>query len=119
MFDKRKYYTAVLLDIAEAFDKVWHEGLLYKLKKFLPTICFIFLRSYPSNRKFYVKEAEATSAIQNISAGVPQASVLGSILYLLYTADFQTPSGVVIGTFVDDTAILSTQNWHHQIFKKA
>ena len=74
----------------------------------LPTNYFIFLRSYLSDRKFYTTEAEATFAIQNIYAGVPKESVLGPILYLIYTADLPTRSEVVIATFADDTAILST-----------
>ena len=55
----KKYCSAVFLDIQQAFDKVWHEGLLYKLKKVLPHTYYSILKSYLTNRQFIVKYADA------------------------------------------------------------
>lgn len=106
--EQKKYCSSVFLDIQQAFDKVWHKGLLSKIKQHLPHPFFSILNSYLTDRLFYVKESGNTSALHRIEAGVPQGSVLGPILYILYTADLPTEPGVVVATFADDTAILSS-----------
>lgn len=106
--NQKKYCSAIFLDVAQAFDKVWHEGLLYKIKLHLPPQLCNVLSSYLCNRKFSVKCKSALSSIQSISAGVPQGSVLGSTLYQLFTADIPYTNEVMMATFVDDTAILAT-----------
>lgn len=108
--DTRKYCSAAFLDIAQAFDKVWHEGLIHKIKATLPYCFHNILTNYLSDRKFFVKYESAATSLYNIRSGVPQGSVLGPILYLIFTADIPTPTSesVVLSTFADDTAILST-----------
>lgn len=54
-----------------------------------------------------VKRDDAVSQLQKITAGVPQGSVLGSVLYLLYTADLPNINGVITATYADDTALLA------------
>jgi hypothetical protein len=56
---------------------------------------------------FRVKQQEAYSTIKEIKAGVPQGSVLGPILYLLYTWDIPQEEDITPVTFADDTAILA------------
>lgn len=107
-FEKRSYCSAIFLDIAQAFDKVWHEGLLFKLKNILHDQHFHLLESYIKNRHFQVKINEVVTSLFGIGAGVPQGSVLGPIPYLLYTADLPTMQDIVIALFADDTAALST-----------
>jgi hypothetical protein len=109
-FEAGNYCAAVFLDVAQAFDKVWHDGLLYKLKKMLPINYYTILKSYLTSRHFYVKQGQATSTLYPIHAGVPQGSVLGPILYLLYTADLPTTPGALTATFADDTAIATAHN---------
>jgi len=104
--DSKKYCSAIFLDVAQAFDKVWHEGLIYKIKKILPVQFHEILQNYIINRKFQVKYDSSISKLCEINAGVPQGSVLGPILYLLYTADLPTSTNVTTSTFADDTAIL-------------
>lgn len=111
-FEHNKYCTAAFLDISQAFDKVWHDGLLYKLKKLLPINFYLFLKSYVQDRYFYVKEEGDSSPLCQINAGVPQGSVLGPALYLLYTYDLPQTDDVTIGTFADDTAVLSVHTDH-------
>lgn len=91
-----------------AFDKVWHPGLLYKLRKSLPYAYFRVLQSYITDRFFQVKVKDDTSNLRRIISGVPQGSVLGPVLYLLYTADLPTCPNTVVATFADDTAILAS-----------
>ena len=116
-FDRQKYCTGVFLDIAAVFDKVWHSGLLFKLKKFLPINYYIFIKSYLNNKQFMVRHGETISSPERIQAGVPQGSVLGPILDLLFTSDLPTPKRVIIGTFADDTAVLSTAS-HPQLARQ-
>lgn len=107
--DKKNFCVGTYLDVAKAFDSVWHPGLLLKLGNLLPPKFFLILRSYLENRKFYVKYKDQCSNIMEIQAGVPQGSVLGPLLYLLFTADIPTPqaSHDMIATFADDTVLLS------------
>jgi len=80
---------------------------LYKIKLLLPSEYYLIFKSYLSDRYFQIKHGEATSTINLINSGVPQGSVFGPLLYLLYTSDIPTTSTTYIGTFADDTVILS------------
>lgn len=106
--EKKQYCSAVFLDVKQAFDRVWHDGLLYKLKLLLPTPYYLLLKSYLDKRKFFVNINEENSEIGVIQSGVPQGSVLGPVLYTLYTSDFPTSDSVTIATYADDTAILAS-----------
>ena len=96
----------MFLDVSQAFDRFWHPGLLHKIKKHLPTF-FLLVKSYLSNRQFRTRVKGEVSALFPINSGVPQGSVLGPILYLLFTSDLQQAPNVTIGTFADDTVILT------------
>lgn len=106
--EERKYCSAVFLDVSQAFDRVWHPGLLYKLKNVFQPSQYRVLRSYLENRRFFVQVRNETSELVQINAGVPQGSVLGPVLYVLFTADLPTSDNVTTATFADDTAILAT-----------
>lgn len=112
-FEEHQICSAVYIDISEAFDRVWHEGLLCKLVKILPRNLFNVLQSYLSDREFLVKGLSGvTSRIYQIRAGVPQGSVLGPILYAIYTSDMPLPNlntscRLLLSTFADDTVILA------------
>lgn len=103
---RKMYCSAVFLDVQQAFDKVWHKGLLYKLKKLLPAPYFMFLKSYLHGRSFYVKVNNTNSNIYRINAGIPQGSVLGPILYTIFTYDMPCIDGVTVATYADDTTFL-------------
>jgi len=107
-FENKKYCTAAFLDVQQAFDRVWHNGLLYKIKKWLPAPYFLLIKSYLTKRCFYVQQKNDTSTLFLINAGVPQGSVLGPILYTLYTADMPVTNNCTVATYADDTAVLAT-----------
>ena len=96
----------MFLDVSQAFDRFWHPGLLHKIKELLPTI-FLLVKSYLSNRQFRTRVKGEVSALFAINSGVPQGSVLGPILYLLFTSDLPQAPNVRLGTFADDTVILT------------
>lgn len=105
--EERKICSSVFLDVSQAFDKVWHDGLKYKLRQVLPVCLYDILESYLGNRLFRVRHGNEYSELKEISAGVPQGSVLGPLLYLLYTRDIPREDGTTLATFADDTAILA------------
>ena len=106
--EKKKYCSAVFLDIQQAFDKVWHEGLLYKFNKILPHTYYSILKSYLTKRQFMVKYLDATTTTFPIEAGIPQGSVLGPLLFSIYTADLPISTEITIATFADDIALLAS-----------
>jgi hypothetical protein len=99
---------SIFLDVRQTFDKVWHNGLLYKIKKVFPIHYFRLLKSYLTDRKFRTRVNGEVSNRFNIQSGVPQGSVLGPILYVLYTSDLSTTTVTTTGTFADDTVILTS-----------
>ena len=86
--------NGVFLDISKAFDKVWHEGLLFKLQSY--GIKGSLLRSNGQ-----------TSSWLNMTAGVPQASVLGPLLFLIYINDLPDEIASSCKIFTDDTSLFS------------
>lgn len=99
--------SAVFLDVAQAFDKVWHKGLILKLNKILPKQYVEVVTSYISGRCFRIKQENQYSDLMEIKAGVPQGSVLGPVLYLLYTSDIPKTKSATVAMFADDTALLA------------
>jgi hypothetical protein len=106
-FENKQYCSATFLDISQAFDKVWHNGLLYKLRWSLPLNYFLILKSYLHSRHFLIKVETKYTELSSVQEGVHQGSVLGPLLYLLYTADLPTSSESTTSTFADNTSIVA------------
>ena len=100
--ENKEYCTALFIDIEKAFDKINHESLLQTIRKQFPEQIHQLIKSYLSSRTFVIKIKDAHSQVKDIKAGVPQGSVLGPILYTLYTANIPTTTNSTVLTFADD-----------------
>ena len=105
---------AVFLDISKAFDKVWHQGLLFKLKQNgIHGPLLSFFESYLSNRQQRVVLNGFYSDYEKIESGVPQGSVLGPLLFLIYINDLEENVKSNVKFFADDTMLYSIVNDPH------
>ena len=98
----------MFLDISKAFDKVWHEGLVFKLKTygiFGPLLDLTV--SYLSNRQQRVVLNGKTSVWSYIRAGVPQGSVLGPLFFLVYINDLVDDISSDAKLFAGDTSLFT------------
>ena len=89
----------MFLDVAQAFDKIWHKGLIHKITKYFPKQSTEILESYLAERLFRVKYGNEYSELREIKAGMPQSTVLGLILYFLYTSNIPHFENVTVATF--------------------
>ncbi|KAF0751293.1 Uncharacterized protein FWK35_00034357 [Aphis craccivora] len=67
--EKKYYCTCAFLDISQAFDKVWYEELIFKLKKILSHCLFLLIKSYLSDRHFQIQYGSSEFKIEKILAG--------------------------------------------------
>ncbi|KAJ4427500.1 hypothetical protein ANN_25148 [Periplaneta americana] len=112
-FENKEQTAVSFLDFTQAFDRVWHKGLRYKLHKSgVPDYLCNIMTSFLSNRTFSVRVGCTHSSVRPISAGVPQGSILGPILFNVYTSDIPATPTAQIAMYADDTAIYAT---HHNI----
>ena len=98
----------VFLDISKAFDKVWHKGLLFKLKQNgISGKLLNLISDFLSNRKQRVVLNGQYSSWKNIEAGVPQGSILGPLFFLIYINDLSENLVTNPKLFADDTSLFS------------
>ena len=99
---------SVYLDISKAFDRVWHDGLIYKLKR-----CGVsgqlhsLVESFLKNRKQRTVLNGQCSDWGDISAGVPQGSILGPLFFLVYINDLTVDLKCKVKLFADDTSLFT------------
>ena len=100
---------ANFLDISKAFDKVWHEGLLFKLERIgISGNLLSLLKSFLSNRFQRVVLNGQCSSWSSVLAGVPQGSILGPLLFLIYINDLPENLQSTVKLFADDKSLFST-----------
>ena len=98
---------AIFLDVSKAFNKVWHQGLIFKLKQI--DICdnlLLLLIHYLDSRSQKVVLNETSSSLCSTSAGVSQWSILGPLLFLVYANDIKHNIHCNIKLFADDTSLM-------------
>ena len=95
-----------MLYFCQSFEKIWHAGLLYKLETAGVTGEVLnWFKNYLSDRRQRVILPGVSSEWLYIRAGVPQGSVLGPLLFLLFINDTVTDIGSNIRLFADDTSL--------------
>ena len=96
------------LDISNAFEWVWHAGLLHKLTSYgISGQIFGLISSFLSNRRLRVVLDGKSSQEYPVNAGVPQGSIIGPTLFLLYINDLLDDVICNIAIYADDTTLYS------------
>ena len=110
-FDKGLEVCGIFLDISKAFDKVWHDGLIFKLRQNgISGDIINILQNFLRNRKQRVVLNGQCSSWADINAGVPQGSILGPLLFLIYINDLSDGLKSECKLFADDTSLFSVVN---------
>ena len=105
-FDNSQFSCMVFVDISKAFDRVWHAGLLHKLEQHgISGDLLRWISSYLSNRTQSVVFNSVTSSPKSTTAGVPQGSVLGPLLFLIYVNDISDNLLSLTRLFADDSSL--------------
>ena len=102
--DNNKLTCTIFLDLAKAFDSVNHSILIKKLERYgIRDKALQLLISYLSNRRHLTKLNGIASELKLLEIGVPQGSVLGPLLFLLFINDLPSVTNFNVKLFADDT----------------
>lgn len=102
--NKQLNTVAVYLDVEKAFDKVWHDGITYKLiQMVVPHQLLNLIRSFIYSRTFEERIDSKSSTPRLLYAGVPQGSCLSPHLFSIYINDMLSFKCAKIALFADDT----------------
>ena len=98
----------IFLDLSKAFDRVWHDGLIYKIKCIgITGNSLKLIESFLSNRFQLVVLNGQSSSWTPVCAGVPRGSILGPLFFLIYINDLSKDISSTVKLFADDTFIFS------------
>ena len=97
----------ILIDLQKAFDTINHDILICKMKHLgFSKEATLWFKSYLSNRKFKVHINKTFSESGNLLCGVPQGSILGPLLFLLYINDMPQAIDCKLLLYADDTCLI-------------
>ena len=119
-FENDNYTLGVFIDLPKAFDTVDHSISLKKLEMYcVNTRNLAWFASYLNGRKQYIKITESANTLQkDIKCGVPQGSILGLLLFLLYVNDLPNSSSELVPImFSDDTSFFFENSKINTLFK--
>ena len=120
-FDANRYTIGVFVDLSKAFDTVDHNILIKKLQLYgIKGKTLEWLKSYLTNRKQYIQiDKNDKTDLKTIKCGVPQGSILGPLLFLIYVNDLQYVSTILNPImFADDTNLFYSHQDIKYLFKK-
>ena len=107
-FDVWLEVRSVFLDISKAFDKVWHDGIIYKLtQNGISKNLLNLLEDFLKERKQREVLNGKVSTWKSINAGVPQGAILGPLLFLIYINDLTEGLTTKVKLFANDTFLFS------------
>ena len=110
-FDKVLEVRGIFLHILKVFDKVWYDGLIFKLRQNCISGDIInILQAFLRNRKQRVVLNGHCSSWADVNAGVPQGSIFGPLLFLIYINDLSYGLKSECKLFADDTSLFSVVN---------
>ncbi len=108
--DKKDTPAGIFLDVSKAFDTLDHDILLCKLKFYgFCSSALNLMESYLTGRQQFVQMDNTISDISTVKTGVPQCSILGSLLFIIYINDIDQASKIfVFFIYADDTSLTTT-----------
>jgi hypothetical protein len=117
--DKNEYSVGIFLDLSKAFDTVDHNILIKKLENYgVRGIPLSWFKDYLTHRQQQVKCNGTTSKFKLIKFGVPQGSILGPLLFLIYINDLPNTSSILhFVLFADDSNVFFSHKSYDEVFR--
>ena len=117
-FNNKEHAIAIFCNLRKAFDTVSHPILLQKMSKLgIRGTTLQWFKSYLTGRKQFVYLNGVSCSMLEIISGVPQGSILGPLLFLLYINDLQLCTKLFVLMFADDTTLLASGKNLAELYK--